>query len=317
MDPQKQKTAVAALSVASNTLLLAGKLTIGLLIGSVSVISEAIHSGFDLVASFIALFAVRTSSLPADNEHSFGHGKIENISGAVEALLIFLAAAWIIYEAIYKLIWPEPMGAVGWGVIVMMLSAAINIVVSHMLFKVARSNDSVALEADAWHLRTDVWTSASVTAGLALIWIGQTFWPGRDFHWLDPVIAIGVALLITKAAWNLTLHAIRDLLDANIPSEERTWLEQYLTDLRQDDTQPHIHGFHKLRTRKSGTIRFVEFHLFVSPDMSVEQGHRLTQVIKAHIRRRLPKADILIHIEPYDLRRDRRRKSVPSQKTSS
>lgn len=309
MDQQSRKSAVAALSVASNSLLVIAKLAIGLLIGSVSVISEAIHSGVDLIAALIAFFAVRTSGKPADREHPFGHGKIENISGAVEAILIFLAAGWIIYEAIHRLIRPAPMEAVGWGVIVMLVSAVLNTFVSHMLFKVARQTDSVALEADAWHLRTDVWTSAGVMFGLALIWGSEKIFPGRHFHWVDPVVAIGVALLIIKAAWDLTVQAGHDLLDANIPTDEQAWLQQYLQDLKTDGKKPDIHGHHKLRTRKSGNTRFVEFHLFVSPSMSVDEGHRITQIVKADIRRQLPNADVLIHIEPYDPCRDSKRET--------
>jgi cation diffusion facilitator family transporter len=312
MDLQRQKSAVAALSVASNSLLVAAKLVIGLLIGSVSVVSEAIHSGVDLIASVIALVAVRTSSKPADEEHSFGHGKIENLSGAIEALLIFLAAGWIIYEAVHKLIRPQPMEDVGWGVIVMLVSAVLNTIVSHMLFKVARKTDSVALEADAWHLRTDVWTSAGVMVGLALISWGEWIFPGRHFHWLDPVFAIGVALLIIKAAWDLTVQAGRDLIDTNLPAEEKAWIRRYLHDLKTSSDKPNIFGHHRLRTRKSGNTRFVEFHLFVSPDMSVQESHRITQIVKADIRGQLPGTDVLIHIEPYDPKRDSHRRNQES-----
>ena len=140
MDAQRQKSAVAWLSVISNTALVAGKLIIGLAIGSVSVISEAIHSGVDLLAAVIALFAVKTSNKRADEGHPFGHGKVENISGTVEALLIFLAAGWIVYEAIRKLLAPEPIGAVGWGVAVMFVSSVVNIGVSELLFKVGRGD---------------------------------------------------------------------------------------------------------------------------------------------------------------------------------
>ena len=177
MDVQKQKTRVALLSVISNTALVLMKLVVGIMINSVSVISEAIHSGMDLVAAIIAWFSVRTSSKPADEDHPFGHGKIENVSGTVEALLIFLAAGWIIYEAIKKFIHPEPIETAFWGVGVMLISAITNIIVSQKLFKVGRETDSVALQADAWHLRTDVYTSLGVMVGLALIWIGQWIFP--------------------------------------------------------------------------------------------------------------------------------------------
>ncbi len=318
MDLQRQKNAVATLSVASNSLLVVAKLIIGLLIGSVSVMSEAIHSGVDLIAALIALLAVRSSGKPADREHPFGHGKIENISGAIEALLIFLAAGWIIYEAIRKMFRPEPLEQVGWGwgVAVMFLSAGLNMIVSHMLFKVARKTESIALEADAWHLRTDVWTSAGVMFGLGLIWVGEIIFPARHFRWIDPVSAIGVALLIIKAAWDLTVQSSRDLIDANIPAGEEQWIRQYLHDLQTDRNKPDIFGYHKLRTRRSGNIRFVEFHLFVSPNLSVDEGHRITWMVKADIHQRLPGSDVLIHIEPYDPSRDSERRGSNGRGTS-
>jgi cation diffusion facilitator family transporter len=191
------------------------------------------------------------------------------------------------------------MDDVGWGVIVMLVSAGLNMIVSRMLFEVARRTESVALEADAWHLRTDVWTSAGVTAGLGLIWISEWLFPGRHFHWIDPIFAIGVALLIIKAAWDLTMQAGRDLIDTNLPAGEKTWIRQYLHDLKTSVDKPDIFGYHQLRTRKSGHTRFVEFHLFVDPLMSVEED----------IRRQLPGADVLIHIEPYDPKRDSQRRS--------
>ncbi len=284
------------------------KVAVGWTIGSVSVMSEAIHSGVDLIAAVIALIAVRTSDKPADEEHSFGHGKIENISGVIEAALIFLAAGWIVYEAVHKLMRPQPMEDVGWGVIVMLASAVVNTVVSGMLFKVARATDSVALEADAWHLRTDVWTSAGVMAGLALLWSGEWIFPGRHFHWIDPIAAIAVALLIVKAAWGLTLQAGRDLIDTDLPAEEKTWIREYLHGLKTNGERPGIFGYHRLRTRKSGRTRFVEFHLWVDPGMSVYASHELTRMIKADIGKQLAGADVLIHIEPYDPKRDSQRR---------
>ena len=179
MDADKRKAAVATLSVVSNATLVVLKLAAGLLIGSVSVISEAIHSGVDLVASVIALVAVKQAARPPDAQHEFGHGKVENVSGTIEALLIFLAAAWIIYEAVKKLVHPEPIDAAAWGVGVMLVSAAANLFVSHRLFKVGKETDSIALQADAWHLRTDVYTSAGVMAALGLIALGRVVLPGR------------------------------------------------------------------------------------------------------------------------------------------
>lgn len=295
MEAQRRKSAVAWLSVISNTSLVAGKLVVGLLIGSVSVISEAIHSGVDLLAAVIALFAVKTSYKVADEEHPFGHGKIENISGTVEAVLIFFAAGWIIYEATHKLLAPQPIEAAGWGVGVMLVSSVMNMIVSHRLFTIGKETDSIALQADAWHLRTDVYTSAGVMVGLGLILAGERFLPGTNLLWLDPVAAILVALMIVHAAWKLTVESGRDLLDASLPAEEIVWIQKHL---RAADRS--VRGFHHLRTRKSGSHRFVELHLVVDKDLSVEASHQLSDAVTRDIKEKLSDTTVTIHVEPCD-----------------
>jgi cation diffusion facilitator family transporter len=295
MEAQRRKSAVAWLSVISNTSLVAGKLVVGLFIGSVSVISEAIHSGVDLLAAVIALFAVKTSHKMADEEHPFGHGKIENISGTVEALLIFLAAGWIIYEAAHKLLAPQPIEAAGWGVGVMLFSSVMNMIVSRRLFKVGKETDSIALQADAWHLRTDVYTSAGVMVGLGLILAGERLLPGTNLLWLDPMAAIVVALMIVHAAWKLTVESGRDLLDARLPAAEIAWIQEHLRAAGRS-----VRGFHHLRTRKSGSHRFVEFHLVVDKDLSVEASHQLSDAVTRGIKKRLSGTTVTIHVEPCD-----------------
>jgi cation diffusion facilitator family transporter len=291
----QKKARVAALSVASNTILVILKLTVGLIIGSVSVISEAIHSGVDLLAAIIALFAVRTSGKPADDDHPFGHGKMENISGTIEALLIFLAAGWIIYEAAKKLTNPEPMEEASIGVGVMLISVLANIFVSRELFRVGTETDSMALLADAWHLRTDVYTSLGVLIGLFVIWLGSLIIPGIDLRWIDPVAAIFVALLIIKAAFELTRESSRDLMDVRLPTEEEDYIRSHVAGFA-----PEVRGLHRLRTRKSGSFRFVEFHARVDASMSVEESHRLTDMITCEIKSKYPNTAIAIHIEPCD-----------------
>lgn len=295
MDTQRRKIHVAVLSVVSNAMLVVMKLIVGLLIGSVSIISEAIHSGVDLLAAVIALFSVKTSSIPADSNHPFGHGKIENISGTIEALLIFVAAIWIIFEAAKKLMHPEPMETIGWGVGVMLISAAANIVVSKMLFKVGRETDSIALQADAWHLRTDVYTSVGVMVSLSLIWTAQWIFPSRDLFWLDPVAAIGVAILIIKAAYDLTAQSAKDLLDVHLPDVEVEWIRQCILDHRSV-----VRGFHDLRTRKAGHFRFVEFHMKVDSYLSLVDAHEITKVLKKKITLQFPGTTVTIHIEPCE-----------------
>jgi cation diffusion facilitator family transporter len=293
MDTQKRKERVALLSVISNSALVCMKLIVGLIIGSVSIISEAIHSGVDLLASVIALFSVKTSSKPADKNHSFGHGKIENISGTIEALLIFIAAGWIIYEAFQKINKPEPIDNLGWGVSVMLISSVVNILVSQRLFKIGRETDSIALQADAWHLRTDVYTSAGVMIGLGLMWCGQRFFPHVDFYWLDSVAAIAVALLIIKAAYDLTIQSAGDLLDANLPAEEEEWIHGEI--LKYGNI---FHGYHRLRTRKAGHFRFIEFHMKVEACMTVADSHSITEKIAKNIEGKYPNSSVTIHVEP-------------------
>jgi len=293
IEMHQRKAEVATLSILSNATLVGLKLLVGLLIGSVSILSEAIHSAVDLVASVIAFLSVRTSAKPADTQHPFGHGKYENLSGTIEAFLIFLAAIWIIYEAIHKLITPQPLEKAGIGVVVMLVSALANWLISRRLFKIGRETDSVALQADAWHLRTDVYTSFGVMAGLGIIWGGSWFVPTWNLNWADPVAALCVALLILKAAWDLTAESVKDLLDVRLPDEEEAWIIHYVKELR-----PLVQGLHDLRTRKGGAMRFVEFHLIVPEKMSVAQAHEISDQIEEAITARYPATHVTTHIEP-------------------
>ena len=206
------KVSIARLSIVSNTLLIVMKLVVGLISGSVSILSEAIHSSMDLIAALIAFFSVRVSDNPPDSRHPYGHGKIENISGVIESLLIFIAAVWIIVEAVKKLFGERiELDSIALGSIVMLISAIVNTYVSRRLYKVARATNSVALEADALHLKTDIFTSLGVAVGLGLIM-------ATGINWLDPVIAILVALFIIREAYHLT--------DEGIHSPSRHCLEQ-------------------------------------------------------------------------------------------
>lgn len=284
---EKKKTQVALLSVASNSILVIFKLIIGLIIGSVSVISEAIHSGLDLVAALIAYYAVKKSSKPPDKKHKFGYGKFEDVSGMLEALLIFLAAAMISIEAVKKLFIPHPIENLNLGMGVMLISALINLFVSQRLMDVAKETDSIALEADAWHLRTDVYTSLGVFVGLLAIELtGMMF--------IDPLIAIFVALIIAKAAYKLTQKSLGDLTDVKLPDEEEQLVIQLIK-----EKYPEIIYYHKLRSRKSGAWRFVDFHIVVDKEMTVEKAHLICDHLEKEISAALPKVHVLIHVEPY------------------
>jgi len=291
--PPRSKKAVVTLSVISNTTLVIGKAIIGLLSGSVSIISEAAHSAMDLLAALIAFFAVHTASKPADEGHKFGHGKIENISGVIEALLIFVAAAWIISEAIHKLSAPRPLESLGLGMAVMLVSSALNWYVARMLFETGKREESPAIIADAWHLMTDVYTSLGVAGGLAVIYLGGKIFPGVNLLWLDPVCAMAVALLIIKAAWHLVIESGRDLLDESLPRGEQKKIADALTALA-----PELRSFRNMRTRKSGAVRFVEIDAVVDSSMSVENSHRLSDRIEAAIKSLFPQAVVTVHMEP-------------------
>ncbi|MGE5617928.1 MAG: cation diffusion facilitator family transporter [Sphingomonadaceae bacterium] len=280
------KQGVATLSVVSNSLLVVLKLTVGIAIGSVSVISEAVHSGIDLLAAIMALFAVRASSRPPDDGHHFGHGKVESLSGAVEALLIFVAAILIVGEAVQKLLHGTELQAVDLGIGVMAVSAVVNTVVSRLLLSVARATDSAALEADGWHLTTDVLTSVGVALGLIAVRL-----TGRSE--LDPLIAIGVALFICKVAFDITSRSVRDLLDSSLPKEE-----QALIRLALDAHRADVVGYHRIRSRKVGAERHVDLHLVVRRDATVQESHDLCDHLEDHLRSALGSCSLGIHVEP-------------------
>lgn len=283
-----QKVQVARLSILSNTSLIIMKLLVGIFTGSVSIISESIHSTVDLLASIVAFFSVKISDKPADNDHPYGHGKFENVSGVIEALLIFLASAWIIFEAVKKLIHPEPIKSVGIGFIVMFISAGVNFIVSKKLYKVAKEEDSIALEADALHLKVDVYTSLGVGVGLLLIWI-------TGLNYLDPIVAIAVAVFILKESYELLKTAFNPLLDVSLSEEEIEIVKSEI-----DKHSSVFCDYHNLRSRKSGSIRYIDLHLVFPDNMSVRCAHDICDKIERGIEKILRNTQILIHLESCD-----------------
>jgi cation diffusion facilitator family transporter len=280
-----EKVKTARLSILSNCSLIVMKVIAGIFSGSVSILSEAIHSGMDLLAAVIAFFSVKMSDVPPDKEHPYGHGKYENVSGVIEAFLIFIAAGWIIFEAINKIIAPAPVENIEIGAAVMAVSAAVNFLVSRKLYKVAKKTDSIALEADALHLKTDVYTSIGVAVGLLLLWI--TGW-----HILDPLVALGVALLILRESFRLMKNAFSPLVDTSLSTEEN----QIIT----EEISGRGFSFHNLRTRKSGSFRFAELHLEMPENMELKDVHRLCDEIENAIESRIRQIDINIHVEPVE-----------------
>lgn len=280
------KVYAARFSVGSNLFLVVAKLTIGLLTGSVSVLSEAIHSAIDMVAAIIALFSVRVASRPADEVHQYGHGKVENLSALVEGVLVLIAAGWIVYEAVHKLLAPHAAPEVLLGILIMGISSLLNFFVSGYLFRVSKKEHSMALAADAVHLRTDVWTSLGVFFGLFLVKVTK-------LAWLDPAVALAVAVMITKAGLDLCREALHPLVDARLPDEDEKEIIRLI--------EQHIGGFARfenLRTRQSGSEQHVDFHLLFPGSRTLEEVHRVCDAIEASVREQFPQAHVLIHPEP-------------------
>jgi len=286
-----EKKFAANFSVISNAGLVLLKLLVGIMSGAVSIIAEAIHSGLDLAAAIIAKYSVVKSSEPADKKHHFGHGKVENVSALLEGLLIFFAAYLIIHEAYDKFVHGVKINNIGIGIGVMLVSTVVNYFISGYLFKISKETESDALDADAWHLRTDVYTSLGVFTALLLISLLKDIVPHIEY--LDPVIAAGTAAWISFAAFQITKDSILNLVDTKISPEE----EKTVRSAIRENSGSFV-DFHKLRSRKSGPFRYLDLHLTVSRDLHVEEAHELTHHIEKDIKKSLRNTEVLFHLEP-------------------
>lgn len=282
-----RKVKVAFLSILSNTGLIILKIIAGILSGSVSIISEAIHSGMDLIASLVAFLSVKYSAKPADKRHPYGHGKIENISGFVEGILIFIAAGMIIIEAFKKIFNPIEIEQAAVAISVMIVAALVNFFVARKLYKVAKEEDSMALEADALHLKTDIYTSLGVGVGIFLIKV-------TGLLILDSIVAILVALLIIKEAWGLCKNAFDYIIDVRLSDEEEAKIEEII----REHSNEFI-DYHKLKTRKSGNTKYIEFHITVDPHRTVQETHDIIASLKKDMNEKLKNTRVNIHVDPY------------------
>lgn len=279
------KRRTAHLSVLSNTLLVFGKLSIGLMTGTVSLISEAIHSGVDLLAAAIACLAVRKSCLPPDQDHDYGHGKVENVSAAFESLLIIVAALGILYEAVGKFFQPQIPESLDLAIAVMLASSLINAVVSARLYHVGEKTGSEALKADGMHLRADVWTSAAVMTGIFLMKV--TGWAI-----LDPLIACVVALGILRVGYKMCRRSYDDLTDASLSPAEESRIGHIIL------ATPGVMGYHHLRTRVSGSATVMDFHLELDKSLPLAQAHAISDKVESALHREYGPCDSMIHLDP-------------------
>lgn len=287
-DEGRRVTRAAALAIATNAALVAGKLVIGAHTGSASILSEAAHSGVDLVVAVLAWAAIRYAQRPADATHPYGHGKVEALTSLGESVLIFIVAALIVSNAIRSLMHGVTVTDIGAGIAVMVVAAAINLGVSRFLLRVGRSVGSPALEATGIELRTDVLTAAGVIVGLVVV--AATGW-----KIVDPLVGLIVACFIVAAGVRVTIGAIRGLTDYRLPDDD----ERAIRDVLNDHNAAFIE-YHDLRSRHVGSKHEVDLHLVVPRDMSVSDAHDLSSHLEDEIVGALPHTDVVIHVEPDD-----------------
>jgi cation diffusion facilitator family transporter len=284
-----RKTRAAGLSILSNSALILLKVAAGVLTGSIALITEAIHSAVDLVASIVAFFSVRKADQPADADHLYGHAKVENLAAALEGVLIVLGAAVIIFESVSRLADPPELDSLGFGIGVIAFSVVVNLAVSTFLYRQAHTTESPALEGDAAHLRTDALTSVGVLIGLILV---QT----TGVEILDPIVALVVACAIIFSGVRIVTRSSRVLVDEALPADE---LEE-IRDAIASNGAAELYGFHKLRARRAGSRRYIDLHVQFRRGTTLERAHALSHELSESIRSRIRGADVLIHLEPED-----------------
>jgi cation diffusion facilitator family transporter len=283
----RTKSGAAALSIASNSVLIAIKLAAGAITGSIAILTEAIHSLIDLVASVVAFVSVRKAGEPADEDHPYGHEKVESLAATIEGMLILVGAGIIFYEATHRLVDGAEVDALGVGIAVMGFSVVANLIVSTILSRQARLHESPALEGDAAHLRTDALTSAGVLVGLALVEV-------TGVVAFDSITALLVASAIVVAGIRIIRRSSGVLVDEVLPDEEMDRIEAAIALART----PEVAGYHKLRARRAGTRRYIDLHVQYRSGTSLERAHELAYQMRDEIEAGIRRAEVLIHVEP-------------------
>jgi cation diffusion facilitator family transporter len=285
-----EKRKVALISVFAAIFLTGFKLLIGLLTGSLGLLSEALHSGLDLIAAIITYISVKISDRPANEKYNFGHGKIENFSAFIETFLLLITCTWIIYEAVNRLVTGETHIQVNvWSYVVIISSIIIDINRSRMLSRVAKKYNSQALEADALHFSSDIWSSAVVLFGLICANFG--------FFFADSVAALVVAVIVLYISYRLGKKSIDVLLD-KAPQETINKVQLALT------TFPEVKYFHSLKVRTSGADTFIKVNIHLEPDLNIRQAHELCDKIEKELNTLISRSDTFIHVEPQDFSHD-------------
>ena len=291
---------IAAVSLAVTACLLALKLVLGILSESIAVLSDAVDSGTDLAGGTAALVSLRIAAWPADEEHPYGHGKVESVSAAVAATIIGIGGTLVTYQAVRRLIEGSPDIDVGLGLIAVVIAAVANVIMAAFMRREARRSGSTALRAEATHLGTNVVQACAIIAGLLLVWV-------TDEPVFDPLLALALAGYMAWAAYGLVRTALEDIMDTALPPEDLAAIEEILADHKHD-----VRGFHRMRTRRSGVTRHVDMHLLFAATMTVEEVHRVADNIEREIQEKLPGSIVVIHVEP-DLGTDEETEERSSQ----
>lgn len=258
------------------------------LTGSVGLLSDALESVVNLVAALLALFLVTLAMRPPDEEHTYGHTKAEYFSSGLEGALILVAALSIGYTAWTRLLHPQPLEQVGWGLGVSLAASAINLAVARILLRAGRQHGSIALQADAHHLMTDVWTSAGVLVGVGAVAV--TGW-----QWLDPAIAIVVALNILWTGFRLMRESALGLLDTTLPAADLAKVTAVLDSFADQQV-----SYHSLRTRRAGRRSFLSVHILAPGAWSIQRGHNLLEALEQQLHQALPQLTVFTHLEPQE-----------------
>jgi cation diffusion facilitator family transporter len=283
----RTKSGAAALSIASNATLIALKLAAGAITGSIAIVTEAVHSLIDLIASVVAFVSVRKADEPADADHPYGHEKVENLAANIEGMLILVGAGIIVYEATHRLVVGAQVESLGVGIAVMGLSVLANLGVSTVLSRQAKIHESAALEGDAAHLRADALTSLGVLGGLVLVQV-------TGIVAFDSITALLVAAAIVVAGLRIIRRSAGVLVDEALPDAEMDRIEATIAATRTDE----VAGYHKLRGRRAGARRYVDLHVQYRAGTSLERAHELAHEMRDAIEDALPRAEVLIHVEP-------------------
>ncbi len=288
----REKSAVALSSVLAALVLTGIKLVAGLVTHSLGILAEAAHSGLDLIAALVTLIAVRISGKPADQVHPFGHGKVENLSALIETLLLLATCVWIIYESIQRLFFESvDVDASLWAFLVMGISIVVDVNRSHMLTRAAKKHNSQALEADALHFSTDIWSSLVVIVGLVGVWLAAGFTNLRFLQKADAIAALLVAGIVVYVSIELGIRTIQGLLD-QAPKDVAGKVEQAVEALHG------IADCHQVKVLPSGPGFFIDLHILVSGDRTLKAAHELSKKAAAQVRKLVPRADVIVHVEP-------------------